>query len=119
MTDEGSSGHGRPTFRAGRLFLVTAVVVATLPFALIASLAIGLLLIFRPLIVVALGFATVGGVAVGIWFVCVGDWPNAAQAGLIASLSGGALAGHVALADRLGFTGGEARSIVPPWWWHL
>jgi hypothetical protein len=119
MTDERSRWPSRFRFHAGRLFLAMAVVVITLPFALIWSLAIGLLLAVRPLIVVVLGCAIVGGVAAGTLFVCAGDWPNAAQAGLIASLSGGTLAGHAALADRFGFTGGEAPSMVPPWWWHL
>lgn len=119
MTDRECSWPNSPAFHAKRLLLATAVIVITLPFALVWLLAMGLLLAFRPLIVVPLGFATVGGVAVGIWFVYVGDWPSAVQAGLITSFSGCALACHVALADRFGFTSGEALSMVPPWWWHL
>ena len=119
MTDRGS---GRPLGLAssvGRLLLAAVVVIVILPFAMVWSAALSLLLAFRPLIVVVLTFATVGGAVAGGWLAYTGQWSDAAQAGISAGLSGIFLAGYIAIADRAGFDGSDSPSILPPWWWYL
>lgn len=120
MTVLGSSSRPRrPASPTGRL-LTLAVIILTLPFALVWIVVASLLLAFRPLIVVPLSLATVGGSVVGGWFAYTGQWPDAAQAVVVAAVAGALLIGFVALADRAGFDGrSDARSLLPPWWWYF
>ncbi len=118
MPGRGSGPPRRPASPAGRLFTL-AVLILTLPFALVWIVVARLLFAFRPLIVVPLSLATIASSVVGGWFAYTGQWTDAAQAAVVACLAGALLIGYVALADRAGFDGSDARSILPPWWWYF
>lgn len=119
MTDRGSSWPlPRPASVAGRAALLVVVVVVGLPVWLAIVAGITVFALLRPLLTLLTGVVFVGGIAVAAYFAIVGPIGAAIHAALLTVLSGAALAGVTALADRLGLEGRPAYP-VPPWWWFV